>query len=291
MENKRLKGLAKKLEDLVPNKISTVNDVYSSIKDIMRNQREYFEIFVPSDIVKLCYYIFCIKTNRDLSIGDSMISNSFVANVFVSTGFNEESDCKQCDGSGKNDCDDCYGSGNVDCRRCDGHGVETCPDCNGTGYENDEDGDQVQCSTCNGDEVIECGRCDGNKKEECGYCGGDGEYPCTTCKGEGYVETERIVITSYLICGWISTIRDRCELTENTMEPAFADEDSLTELNKGYMILMYDQPSEYLNDNLGMGECYCNYFNPNLEQTNLVFNRIFGVECPESNMKSFTYKS
>jgi hypothetical protein len=154
-------------------------------------------------------------------------------------------------------CGECDGEGQIDCSECDGDGREMgdekwepCSGCEGTGKEN--------CDECNGDGKVSCNR-----------CGGDGYESCNNCAGNGDIRTDELDYNLYFICTWSKSLQDRCELTENTLEPAVS-EYTFDSLRDQYIILsLNDELHMEFIDEVEINEVYCISYNDNPRLENI----------------------
>jgi hypothetical protein len=130
------------------------------------------------------------------------------------------------------------------------NGLELCSDCEGTGKE--------ACSDCNSDGEVTCNN-----------CGGDGYSTCNECDGNGDIQTDESDYNLYFICTWNKKLQERCELTENTLEPAVS-EYTFDSLRDQYIILhLNDELHLEFVDVIEINEVYCITYNDNPRLTNI----------------------
>jgi hypothetical protein len=191
--NEKIKKLSSKMIGIFPSKDLSAQEMYVHLRDIMKNQKDYFVLLKEEDIIKLTIYLYSLHKTGKYELGDKILNNIFFA-VLVNPSDTYYTDtCPECDGNGNIRCDECDGSGNERCSECDGKGKVDCPDCDGSGEE--EEGNP--CPECQGGGEVECDECDGDGEVTCGYCGGDGEQRCSECDGTGEVETGDKYYTIY----------------------------------------------------------------------------------------------
>ena len=68
MENRtdnKLKSVAKKLEDIIPN--GSAQTVYDNLQQTMRGQRDYFETYSAASVFKLTLYIYSLKKTKNFN--------------------------------------------------------------------------------------------------------------------------------------------------------------------------------------------------------------------------------
>jgi hypothetical protein len=263
----RIKKLAQKMEGLLPYP-ETLQHLYDTLGEVMFKQRDYFEHMNPEDRIKLLFYIWSIKLTKDFEVGEDLLNRISFAHLFYTEGNHYIETCDECGGSGDFRCDNCDGGGNEVCGECDGEGQIDCSECDGDGREM---GDEKwePCSGCEGTGKETCGECDGDGKVSCNRCGGDGYESCNNCAGNGDIRTDELDYNLYFICTWSKSLQDRCELTENTLEPAVS-EYTFDSLRDQYIILsLNDELHMEFIDEVEINEVYCISYNDNPRLENI----------------------
>jgi len=252
---KKLRSLAKKLEELIPDG-STPQNVYDSLRQVMISQRDYFRLHDTQFILRLVLYIYSLKKTGDFILGQNMFEHLFFASLFSTNNQNYQESCYDCGGDGYINCDDCDGGGTVTCTNCDGEGDEPCPDCDGTGETYDDDEHEVKCDNCEGSGVVTCYTCDGEGTEGCQSCASDGTVRCDDCDGNGEIDTDEIVYDVYYMCSWNEDFYNRCEMKENTDEPTLSNSEFF-KLEKDSIILKYYEDHSEISVELYDDVFYC----------------------------------
>lgn len=213
--NEKLKKLSVKLSGKY--KSSKLTEIYKKLMVDVNNNDEYFSQFKAQDLLKLMLYIYSLVRTNDFKLGDNMIQDSFVGNLFEfqQDNFANES-CDECGGNGYENCDACDGNGEVDCGDCDGDGKIECESCGGSGK--DDEGDD--CDACDGNGEVDCDHCDGSGRYGCRRCGGDGSDSCNECGGSGEKESEELLYMNTSFITWdkvlINSFRNSFELRKPT---------------------------------------------------------------------------
>ena len=87
--------------------------------------------------------------------------------------------------------------------------------------------------------------------------------------GNGDIQTDEYDYNLYFICTWSKQLQERCELTENTLEPAVS-EYTFDELRDQYIILhLNDELHLEFVEEIEINEVYCITFNDNPRLTNI----------------------
>ena len=255
------------MEGLLPYP-ETLQHLYDTLGEVMFKQRDYFEHMNPEDRIKLLFYIWSIKLTKNFEVGEDLLNRISFAHLFYTEGNHYIETCDECGGSGDFRCDNCDGGGNEECGECDGEGQIDCTECDGDGREM---GDEKwePCSGCEGTGKETCGECNGDGKVSCNRCGGDGYESCNNCAGNGDIRTDELDYNLYFICTWSKSLQDRCELTENTLEPAVS-EYTFDSLRDQYIILSLDDElhTEFI-DEVEINEVYCISYNDNPRLENI----------------------
>ena len=253
------------MEGLLPYP-ETLQHLYDTLGEVMFKQKDYFEHIKPEDRIKLLFYIWSIKLTKDFAIGEDLLNRISFAHMFYTEGNHYIETCEECGGGGDFRCEYCDGNGNEECDHCGGDGEIDCSGCDGDGREMG-DNKWEPCSECEGTGKENCGECSGDGKVSCNRCGGDGYETCRECGGNGDIRTDELDYNLYFICTWSKSLQDRCELTENTLEPAVS-EYTFDSLRDQYIILSLDDElhMEFI-DEVEINEVYCLSYtdNPRLE--------------------------
>jgi hypothetical protein len=274
----RIKRLARKMEGIIPYP-DNLQHLYDNLGELMFKQKDYFEHINPVDRIKLLFYIWSIKLTKDFAVGEDLLNRISFAHLFYTEGSKYVETCDECGGNGYERCDVCDGTGKLSCDECDGSGEVDCTSCDGDGREMG-DNKWEPCSDCEGTGKEACSDCDGNGEVNCNGCGGDGDINCNSCGGDGDIQTDEFDYNLYFICTWSKSLQERCELTENTLEPAVS-EYTFDELRPQYIILSLNNELhlEFVEE-IEVNEVYCiNYTdNPRL------INIYRGVTANEPSM-------
>lgn len=149
--------IAQSIQPFIKGNSITTEGVY---KIIMTNQHLSFirEIFNPEDIPVLVFVSYEIAMDNDRpNIVNEIKNNLFYFNIFEFGDTENDLDCPECGGEGRDECGNCDGSGQITCTECDGIGAEegsdTCDNCDGEGT--------VECNWCSGDGATDCDECNG----------------------------------------------------------------------------------------------------------------------------------
>jgi hypothetical protein len=190
-------------------KFNTVSEVFDSLREIAKDQSDYFNKIGPQDFIKLVFYIYSLKKTNDFSLGEKMLFNVGFSQLLISQNEIHIYTCSDCEGSGVVDCDVCYG-GRVTCKTCDGEGEI-------------EDDDEE-------DEVITCPQCDGEGETDCPNCSNSGFSPgevlCEKCDGNGEIQSENEYdYELYFIMSWNKNLNDICEINQETQNPIMSNEE------------------------------------------------------------------
>jgi len=257
--NDKLKRLAKKIVDLLPN-ADIQQDLYEHFKDLMLSQNEYFQFVSNSNKIKLFFYVWSLKRSNNFEIGDSLLNRISFAHLMTTVGNNHNEICGECGESGYVNCYNCDGIGSIDCDVCDSSGEMECPHCYGSG-EIEDGGEMVTCAECAGEGIVSCDECGGDGRMDCNNCTG-GQVTCDNCDGNGEVETEELDYDRYYICTWNKEIKDKCELTEGIPRPTMSEYD-FDRLRNQYIILTYTDDHANLIKQIIVNEVYCISYNDN----------------------------
>ena len=259
----RIKKLAQKMEGLLPYP-ETLQHLYDNLGEVMFKQKDYFEHIKPEDRIKLLFYIWSLKlsSSKDFKYGEDLLNRISFAHLFYTEGSKYIETCDECGGNGEERCDVCDGTGRLSCDECDGSSEVTCNSCDGDGREMG-DNKWEPCSDCDGTGKEDCSNCDNSGEVTCNNCGGDGYATCDTCDGQGDIETDELNYNLYFICTWSKSLQERCELTENTLEPAVS-EYTFDELRPQYIILsLNDEAHLEFVEEIEVNEVYCVTYNDN----------------------------
>jgi hypothetical protein len=254
--NDKLKRLAKNVSELVHNDKETLQSTYDNLRTVMSNQRDYFSNFLPENIIKLTFYVWSYKNTGDFKVADKILNNIAFAVLFTTEGNTYEEECGQCDGNGIQSCSYCSGDGSIQCDECEGDGEVYCSACDGSGSISEDDGTLNDCDECDGKGKIECAVCDGSGENSCSECSGDGSEECDNCDGSGELQTGQLVYNVYNIVTWSKYFKDRCELTEQSMEITMSEYD-FDRLRNDYIVLSNDEEHAELEEVIETNEMYC----------------------------------
>lgn len=159
MGSENIYTIAQSIQPFIKGNSITTEEVY---KIIMTNEHLSFirDIFNPEDIPVLVFVSYEIAMDNDKpNIVNEIKNNLFYFNIFEFGDTENDLDCPECGGEGRDECGSCDGSGQI-----------TCTECNGIGAEEGSD---------------TCDNCDGEGEIECNWCGGDGATYCDECSGRG----------------------------------------------------------------------------------------------------------
>jgi len=233
--NEKLKKISKNLEPLL-NENDSVNDIYTNLITIAKNQSDYFKHLGVSNFIKIVIYIYSLRKTGSFSLGDKMIDNLEFAELLTTDNEETVEMCQECDGSGEVPCKNCDSSGQIECDNCNGQGGEDCNQCDGDGLDNEGD----DCANCDGTGMISCEQCDGDGVENCPECGAHKYYTCPECDGQAEINKPGfVVIDLLLIATWDPIIKNKCEIEERTTNPImsvekFEDNNNYILLNRTY---------------------------------------------------------
>jgi hypothetical protein len=234
----------------------------------MFKQKDYFEHIKPEDRIKLLFYIWSLKLSKDFAIGEDLLNRISFSHLFYTEGNHYIETCDDCGGNAEKRCDVCDGTGRLSCDECDGSGEVNCTTCDGDGREMG-DNKWEPCSDCDGTGKEDCSNCDNSGEVTCGNCGGDGYSTCKTCDGNGDIQTDEYDYKLYFICTWSKSLQERCELTENTLEPAVS-EYTFDSLRDQYIILsLNDELHVEFDNKVEINEVYCITYTDNPRLTNI----------------------
>lgn len=254
----KIKRLATNLSELIPDP-KEPQEVWDSLRFLMKEQREYFQRIPPENTIKLIFYIWSLKETGNFKLGEKMLNEISFAVLFTHEGNYHRETCSECDGEGDLDCNECNG-GRISCEQCDGDGRETCSECGGSGDIQD-DGENLTCPDCGGEGELDCGECQGEGEVDCPNCN-YGRISCDECSGDGEIETEAYDYYAYLIVTWDNPIKSRCEITENDSEPTMSEYD-FDRLKGDFIILSMDENHADFKEWVDENEMYCGYYNDN----------------------------
>ena len=252
--NEKLKKIALKLSKKY--KSSSVYEAYIQFMGEVSANRDYFGLYSPEQLVKIPIYIFSKNETGNFELGDNMIKNAWIGNVFeFGDGDYYVESCDSCAGDGYETCQDCD-NGNVDCDNCDGHGKVDCEACDGVGE--DEEGDS--CSECNGHGQVDCDDCDGVGYVECRNCGGDGSYQCGDCDGKGDIETDSLNYMNKTVIVWDRKLINMF-MNSYELEKPMSNQDILPFINQSMMSYLdvHEDVAEFKTD-VKSDTMYCFYF-------------------------------
>jgi hypothetical protein len=254
--NEKLKKLALKLSDLIPDK-STPQSVYDGLVPVMQSQKDYFKYLGPHNIVKLTIYIYSYSEGKGFNLGDKMINSLGFANVFTTEGTEYVEECSNCSGEGEVDCDYCD-RGEIQCNQCDGTGEVNCSECDGEGRQMG-DGEWEDCEYCEGTGNMRCEDCGGDGYLQCDNCD-NGKNECWDCSGHGEVETGEVKYDAYFIVTWNRGITDDLSMSENSNYPALSEYE-FDRLRDEYIVLTYeDDGHAEFRDIVALNKVYCTFY-------------------------------
>jgi len=252
--NEKLKKIANKLYKKY--KSLTVNDAYTQFMYEVFTHKEYFNLYTPEQLVKIPIYIYSKIETNGFELGDNMIKNAWIGNIFE-YGFDDYANdhCEYCKGDGDERCDKCDGTGTITCDTCDGDGTVSCGECDGYG-NNDEGGD---CSDCEGSGRLKCDDCD-EGSQTCNNCGGDGSVDCSECDGEGEFISDRLIYTNKTIIVWDRKLINMF-MNSYELEKPISNQDLLPFINQSMMSYL-DQHSDdaEFKTEVKADKIYCFYF-------------------------------
>jgi hypothetical protein len=284
--NEKLQRLAKRMVDLFPDKeFSTPQECFTLFKEIYKKQVDYFRNFEPQNTIKLIFYIYSLKNTGDFKLAEKLLNNLGFASLFITQGNSYMVSCEYCGGDGTTNCDVCDATGEVDCDECSSNGETVCQDCDGTGNV-EVNGENEQCEYCDGDGEVDCPECNGNGKVTCQECYGNGTEECQECDGTGEVESGEVEYEYYVIVTWDQGIKDRCELTAGTLEPALSEYD-FDLLRDEYLVVGYQDDHAEFRSRVMTNEIYCTNYEdePELHKS---YSETFWVWMDNDNLSSYT---
>lgn len=256
ISNEKIYKIAKNLHEFTGlHSYSSPTNVVTLFKNRKDQTTEYIRNFGPDAFVKICIAMWGISRQASLEEIEKWYEELFFATVFYTDGDYHEHECDQCDGNGSVDCDYCDGNGRIDCDDCDGSGKINCETCDGDG-EVEDGGDFKTCEACNGDGDVYCDACDGDGYETCDECSGGGTQECGSCDGNGTIESD--FDKNYyvqLIASWNPSLRNKCELEEETMKP-ITSQTKFESLNS-VMVLNTDEDYAELDSEVRDHYVYC----------------------------------
>jgi hypothetical protein len=256
--NEKLKRVARKLSTRY--KTTGLDSIYRKLMTDVYNNEDYFGHYKPQDLLKITLYIYSFIRTNDFKLGDKMIDNSWVGNLFEfqQDNFAKET-CDDCGGNGYVDCDNCDGNGETECDECDGSGQVTCEACDGSGE--DDEGDE--CSECKGSGEVDCDECDTKGTVSCNVCGGDGSERCNECGGDGEIESEELLYMNTSFITWdkelINSFRDSLDLRKPS-----SIQESLANYYDENKILYIDEneSNQEFSTEVEPDKLYCFYLEP-----------------------------
>ena len=251
--NEKLKKIALKLSKKY--KSLSVYDTYVQFMSEVSVNREYFGLYTPEQLVKIPIYIFSKIETGGFELGDNMIKNAWIGNIFE-YGYNDYDveSCDSCGGDGYESCQDCD-SGNVTCDTCDGDGTIDCETCDGTGE--DDEGDS--CPDCRGGGKVDCDDCD-EGYQTCRNCGGDGSYQCADCNGRGEIETDRLRYINKTIIVWDRKLINMF-MNSYELDKPISNQELLPFVNQNMMSYLdiHEDSAEFKTE-VKADKIYCFYF-------------------------------
>jgi hypothetical protein len=256
--NEKLKKVARKLSTKY--KTKGLDSIYRKLMTDVYNNEDYFGHYKPQDLLKITLYIYSFIRTNDFKLGDNMIENSWIGNLFEfqQDNFANES-CNDCGVNGYVDCDNCDGSGEIECNECNGSGQVTCGECDGSGE--DDEGDE--CLECKGGGEVDCDDCDSKGTVSCNECGGDGSETCNECGGNGEIESEELLYMNTSFITWdkelIYSFRNSLELRKPS-----SIQESLANYYDENRILYIDEneSSQEFSTEVEPDKIYCFYLEP-----------------------------
>lgn len=252
--NEKLKKIANKLYKKY--KTSSVNEAYTQFMDEVSQQREYFSLYTPEQLVKIPIYIYSKIETGGFEYGDGMVKNAWIGNIFE-YGYDDyaEEECEYCKGDGIERCDKCDGTGTITCDTCDGDGTVSCGECDGYG----NDGEGGDCSECNGRGRLKCDDCD-EGSQTCDKCGGDGSHECVECDGGGELITDRLKYINKTIIVWDKKLIDMF-MNSYELERPTSKQNLLPFINESMMSYLdqHEDSAEFKTE-VKADKIYCFYF-------------------------------
>ena len=252
----KLKSIAAKLSVLMPS-ASNPTDVYTSFFELYKKQYEYFTNFAEEDLIKIVIYLWSIIKTGSSNYADDIFKNIFFAGLIHPKGEKVQEECPECDGNGEILCGYCEGEGNVRCDECDGDGAIQCSNCDGDGQVEDSEGEFEDCDVCKGDGVEECSSCSGEGSNRCDECLGYGRESCQECNGIGEIETDKDGFYDVQILSWSTDIFNRCEMTQDTDEPALSEKYFDEKSSEEFIVLSSLEEGEEFKHDLDDNYYYC----------------------------------
>jgi len=257
MEDK-IKKLATNLAEIIPEP-NEPQQVWDSLRFLMREQRDYFQKIPPENIIKVIFYIWSLKETGNFKLGEKMLNEISFALIFHHEGNYHKETCGHCDGQGNVDCDDCD-DGKMECSECHGGGDETCEECDGSG-EIENDGETLTCSECGGEGVVSCGECGGDGVVDCNQCS-YGNLTCNDCEGDGDVDTNEYEYFEHFIVTWSGYIKNRCEITEEDTDITMSEYE-FDKRSAQFITLGFEESHANFEPWAKENEMYCGYYSDN----------------------------
>lgn len=276
--NDKIKRLAKNITELLIN-ISTPQNTYFSLNQLMMNQKDYFQHMLPENIVKLIFYCYSLGKTNSYTLGDEMLNKIVFAVVINNTGDIHQEDCNICSGNGEISCEECDGNGNVDCNVCDTTGEVKCDNCDGEG----EDSEGKGCGECQGKGNVSCEECGGDGRLDCNNCS-YGQETCNQCDGNGQMDTDSFDYERDFIVTWNQQIIERCELTEGQTEITMSEYD-FDRLSDDFIKLKINEKWDNLSELVKSNEIYCTYYNDNPK---MYLTTEMYLDTTEDNIDAYT---
>ena len=253
--DEKLKKVALKLSKKY--KSSSVFEAYIKFMDEVSANEEYFSRYTPDQLVKIPIYIYSIIETNGFDLGDSMIKNAWIGNIFEFGADDYDNEqCDNCDASGYISCDECEG-GSAQCGHCDGDGKVECDTCDGIGVDDDGDG---TCDNCNGNGEVDCDWCDGEGTVSCRNCNGDGSLNCDDCDGSGEIESSKLKYWNTTIIVWDKKLINMF-MNSYELEKPISNQDLTRFINQSQMSYLQNiEDAEEFKTEVKPDKKYCFYF-------------------------------
>ena len=252
MTTEKIERLSKNLSALIgESEIDpSVSDIYYKMSYLRKRYSEYFTKTSFQDFIKLVFYTYSYILTGNFKLAQKYLNNIFFVGFFLASDEKYESECPDCDGTGRYDCPYCD-DGSISCNECDGTGNVT--------DEDGEEGDMVTCDNCEGDGTVSCSNCYGSGRDD-----------CNRCQSSGVVETDENYYRVETYLSWNPKLKSVAESNYNSTK-SIGDEDEFTRLTQENSFLISSEDTNgTLESFVNPNEHYVYYFSD--EGDELVFS-------------------
>jgi hypothetical protein len=260
MTDNKYKKMALKMEGLISDSgRSGIQPIYEEIINVFKSQRDYFSFFKPTELLKIIIYVYSLKLTKKFDLGEKILISGYFTSIFKLHGDKYRKSCYECSGDGSVDCRECDSTGRQTCSSCEGEGDETCSQCDGSGSVEDDEGKQETCDNCDGEGKESCYECSGDGDISCYECGGSGYESCNSCDGIGEIETDADIYLLLDIFTWNESLKNECELNDNTDNPVMTDDDFDEKMKNSLILHTSEEHDEFIIE-LDEYSYYCIYY-------------------------------